>query len=42
MVSAFSVLEKTHIPIGKGAIICCKESFTALDSETLIVNVGMI
>lgn len=37
MTSAFGVLEKASLPVGMGAVICLKETFTALDKNTLVI-----
>ena len=42
MVSNFSVLKKSTIPIGIGCIISLKEQFTALDKDTLCIPAWMI
>lgn len=42
MVSSFNVLQKAGLPVGTGAIICLKESFTAIDGGTLIIPVWTI
>lgn len=42
MVTGFDVLKKTAIPTGKGAVICLKENFTALDKDTLVIPIWMI
>lgn len=42
MTSNFNVLEKASLPVGMGAIICLKETFTALDGNTLVIPVWMI
>ena len=42
MVTNFSVLKKSTIPIGMGCIISLKEQFTALDKNILCVPVWMI
>lgn len=42
MISGFDVLKKASIPTGKGAVICLKENFTALDKDNLIVPVWVI
>ena len=39
MTASFDVLKKASIPTGMGGVICLKESFTALDKETLIIPV---
>lgn len=42
MVAGFDVLKKAAIPTGKGAVICLKENFTALDKDTLVIPIWMI
>lgn len=42
MTSNFNLLEKASLPVGMGAIICLKETFTALDGNTLVIPVWMI
>lgn len=42
MIKNFDILKKATLPVGTGAIICLKDSFTALDRETLIVPVRCI
>ncbi len=42
MISGFDVLKKASIPTGKGAVICLKENFTALDKDNLIIPVWVI
>lgn len=37
MTSAFDILKKATLPVGMGAVICLKESFTALDKDTLVI-----
>ncbi len=37
MISSFTVLQKSAVPVGTGAIICLKDSFSAIDSNTLII-----
>ena len=39
MVKNFEILRKSSLPVGLGAIVCMKDSVTALDSKTLIVPV---
>ena len=39
MVNNFEILSKSSIPVGQGAIICMKDSISALDSKTLIIPV---
>ena len=39
MVKNFEILSKSSIPVGQGAIICMKDSISALDSKTLIIPV---
>ena len=42
MTANFSVLDKALLPVGMGAVICLKETFTALDSKTLVIPVWTI
>lgn len=42
MIKNFDILKKAALPVGTGAIICMKDSFTALDRENLIVPVWCI
>lgn len=42
MVKNFSVLDRSSVPRGKGALICASEKVSALDSETLIIPVGLL
>lgn len=42
MVSSFGILKKASLPVGIGAVICLKETFTALDSQTLIIPAWVI
>ena len=42
MIKNFDILKKAALPVGSGAIICMKDSFTALDRENLIVPVWCI
>lgn len=39
MVKNFEILNKSSLPVGLGAIVCMKDSITALDSKTLIIPV---
>lgn len=39
MVKNFEILSKSSLPVGLGAIVCMKDSITALDSKTLIIPV---
>lgn len=39
MVKNFEILSKSSLPVGLGAIVCMKNSITALDSKTLIIPV---
>lgn len=39
---AFKVLDKASIPRGDGAVICLRDSLTAIDSSTYIIPVWMI
>jgi len=42
MTSAFDVLKKATLPVGMGAVICLKETFTALDKNTLVITAWII
>lgn len=42
MIKSFDILNKSTIPVGQGAIICMKDSLSALDSKTLIIPVWYI
>ena len=42
MVKNFEILNKSSIPVGQGAIICMKDSVSALDNKTLIIPVWCI
>lgn len=42
MIKNFDILKKAALPVSSGAIICMKDSFTALDRENLIVPVWCI
>lgn len=42
MVSSFDILRKSTIPVGTGAILCLKETLSALDKDTLIVPIWLI
>ncbi len=42
MTSSFTVLNKASLPVGMGAVVCLKETFTALDSNTLVIPVWTI
>ena len=42
MIKNFDILKKAALLVGSGAIICMKDSFTALDRENLIVPVWCI
>jgi len=39
---AFKLLDKASVPRGTGAIICLRETLSAIDSNTYIVPVWMI
>ena len=39
MVKSFEILSKSSLPVGLGAIVCMKDSITALDSKILIIPV---
>ncbi len=42
MTTNFNILKKSTIPTGKGAIVCLKENYTALDKDTLIIPIWTI
>lgn len=42
MVKNFSVLDRSSVPRGTGALICASKKVSALDSETLIIPVGLL
>lgn len=42
MVKNFNILKKSNLPTGQGAIICIKNSLTALDKDTLIIPMWCI
>ena len=42
LVSAFKLLDKGSVPRGSGAILCLRETMSAIDRETFIVPVWMI
>lgn len=42
MTSSFDVLRKSAIPVGTGAVLCLKETLSALDKNTLIVPIRLI
>ena len=42
MISYFSVLEKSAVPRGRGAVICMRPELSAVDAENFIVPVWMI
>ena len=42
MTKHFEVLKKSQMQIGQGAIICMKDSLSALDKDTLIIPVWYI
>ena len=42
MVKNFSVLDRSSVPRGKGALICASEKVSAFDSETLIIPIGLL
>lgn len=42
MARAFKTLDKASIPRGRGAIVCAKEEFCALDANTLVIPVGLL
>jgi uncharacterized protein len=39
---AFKILDKASVPRGSGAIVCLRDSLSAIDSDTFIVPVWMI
>lgn len=42
MARSFSVLERSSIPRGRGAIICASEQVSALDVDTLVIPAGLL
>ncbi len=40
--SAFKVLDKSPVPRGTGAVLCLRETLSAVDRQTLIVPIWMI
>lgn len=42
MIQAFSVLNKSAVPRGTGAVVCMKSELTALNKETLIIPAWLI
>jgi predicted AAA+ superfamily ATPase len=42
MLSAFSVLTKSGLPVGVGALLCMAEAFSAFDRDHLIIPVSLI
>lgn len=42
MVKNFSVLDRSSVPRGKGALICASEKVSALDSDTLVIPIGLL
>jgi len=42
LIRAFKLLDKASVPKGKGAVICMKETLSAIDSDNYIVPVWMI
>ena len=42
MVKSFSILKRSSLPLGVGAIICAAEKLSALDSNTLVIPVGLL
>ena len=42
LVKPFKLLDKASVPRGKGAIICMRETLSAVDSENYIVPIWMI
>ena len=42
LIRPFKLLDKASVPRGKGAIICMKETLSAVDSDNYIVPIWMI
>ncbi|MCD8200567.1 MAG: ATP-binding protein [Clostridia bacterium] len=42
MISNFSVLRKSSVPTGLGAVVCMSDSLSALDGDTLVIPVWAI
>ena len=42
LTKVFALLDKASVPRGKGAIICMKETLSAVDSDNYIVPIWMI
>ena len=42
LASAFRVLDKEAVPRGAGAILCLRETLSALDRQTFILPIWMI
>jgi len=42
MVKSFDILKKSSLPVGQGAIICMKDTISALDKDTLIIPIWCI
>lgn len=42
MVKNFSVLDGSSVPRGKGALIYASEKVSALDSDTLVIPIGLL
>ena len=42
IVSAFAILNKSTMPVGKGAVVCAKDNVSAIDSNNLIVPIWCI
>ena len=42
LIKPFKLLDKASVPRGKGAIICMKETLSAVDSDNYIVPIWMI
>lgn len=42
MVKNFSVLDRSSVPRGTGALICASEKVSALDSDTLVIPIGLL
>jgi len=42
MIKVFGVLDKANVTRGKGAILCMKETLSAIDSDNLIIPIYLI
>ncbi|MDO4219543.1 MAG: ATP-binding protein [Synergistaceae bacterium] len=42
IISSFSVLDKGHVPRGKGAVVCMRPELSALNADNYIVPIWMI